>query len=170
MEPQNLPCNCRNVCQVPGQCRLSSVIYQATVTTDSNKVETYTGLTEGGIRERISRHNLSFRNKVYCNKTELSKHIWYLKEKGDNLEIKWEAKSKAQSYHPASKICKLCISEIYTIIFKSERASLNKRSEIGKWKIINNWNTFTYTFKLSNTSFQEYLDKSNLILVPGFSK
>ena len=79
---QNQICNCRNNCQVPGQCRLSSVIYQATVTSNNAQVETYTGLTEGGIRERISRHSLSFRNRAYCTKTELSKHIWDLKDAG----------------------------------------------------------------------------------------
>ena len=142
---QNLACNCRNACQVPGQCRLSSVIYQATVTTNNSQAETYTGLTEGGIRERISRHSLSFKNRAYCSQTELSKYIWKLKDKGENFEIRWEVKSQAQPYHLSSKICKLCIREIYSIIFKSERASLNKRSEIvnkckhrARWKIINN--------------------------------
>ena len=144
-QPQNLACNCRNVCQVPGQCRLSSVIYKATVTANNSQIETYTGLTPGGIRERISRHYLSFNNRAYSNKTELSKHIWNLKDKGDDYTMQWEVTSKVQSYHPTSKICNLCIREIYIILFKSESASLNKRNEImnkcrhrARWKIINN--------------------------------
>ena len=32
---------------------------------------------------------MSFRNKGYEKGTELSKHVWYLKDKGEDFTIKW---------------------------------------------------------------------------------
>ena len=36
-------------CPLDGQCLIESIVYQAKVSTDDNKTETYVGLTEGGI-------------------------------------------------------------------------------------------------------------------------
>ena len=76
-------CNCRQKNKYPldGNCLQSSVIYQATVTRkDINTTETYIGLTENDFKTRYRNHATSFRQAKHRNSTELSKHIWTLKE------------------------------------------------------------------------------------------
>jgi hypothetical protein len=59
----------------------SNIIYKATDTTNNtNDTKHYIGLTETTFKERYANHTSSFRHKKDSNKTELSKHIWKLKE------------------------------------------------------------------------------------------
>ena len=79
----NKTCNCRqkNTCPLDGNCLQSSVIYQATVTRqDNNTTETYMGLAENNFKTRYRSHIASFRHSKHRNSTELSKHIWTLKD------------------------------------------------------------------------------------------
>ena len=80
--PEN-ECNCRirNNCPLKGKCQTKGIVYQATVTNeDNNTKETYVGLTEGTFKTRYRNHTSSFRNEKSKNATELSKHVWSLKE------------------------------------------------------------------------------------------
>ena len=80
-------CNCRqkNNCPLNGNCLQPSVIYQATVTRkDNNTSQTYIGLTENDFKTRYRNHTASFRHAKHRNSTELSKHIWTLKD--NNIE------------------------------------------------------------------------------------
>lgn len=124
-------CNCRNAikCPLDGQCLTESVIYQATVTSNNNK-ETYVGLTENQFKTRYRNHTASFRNKKLSNATELSKHIWSLKDTNQTYNIKWKILCKSQPYSNTTKRCDLCNTEKYYIIFQGEMASLNKRTEL----------------------------------------
>ena len=84
----NKTCNCRqkNTCPLDGNCLQSSVIYQATVTRkDNNTTETYIGLTENDFKTRYRNHTASFRHAKHRNSTELSKHIWTLKDNFANI-------------------------------------------------------------------------------------
>ena len=86
----NKTCNCRqkNECPLDGNCLQPSVIYQATVTRkDNNTTETYLGLTENETRYR--NHTASFRHAKHSNSTELSKHIWTLKDNRIEHFISW---------------------------------------------------------------------------------
>ena len=83
----NKTCNCRqkNNCPLNGNCLQSSVVYQATVTrNDNNTSETYVGLTEPDFKTRHRNHIASFRHAKHKISTELSKHIWTLKN--DNID------------------------------------------------------------------------------------
>ena len=82
----NKTCNCRqkNTCPLDGNCLQSSVIYQAIVTRRDNTTETYIGLTENDFKTRYRNHTTSFRHAKHRNSTELSKHIWTLKD--NNIE------------------------------------------------------------------------------------
>ena len=83
----NKTCNRRqkNACPLDGNCLQPSVIYQATVTRkDNNTTETYIGLTENDFKTRYRNHTASFRHAKRRNFTELSKHIWTLKD--NNIE------------------------------------------------------------------------------------
>ena len=58
------------------------MIYQAEVTTaDNDKIQTCIGITADECKARYRNHVKSLRNKKYQNDTELSKHVWKLKNK-----------------------------------------------------------------------------------------
>ena len=85
-------CNCRkkNDCPLKNNCLTSSVVYNANVTTESDTIgKNYIGLTEGTFKQRYTQHKLSFQNRNYSNSTELSKHIWILKDSNTNCRGTW---------------------------------------------------------------------------------
>lgn len=127
----NKNCNCRNKAECPleGNCQVSSVVYQAKVTTN-NSVETYVGLTENTFKTRYNNHKTSFNNANKKLATELSKYLWKLKDSNSDFDLKWSVLKQAKAYDAKSKRCDLCISEKYFIICKPELSSLNKRNEL----------------------------------------
>ena len=87
-------CNCRNknLCPLEGKCLTSNLIYKATVTTNNtNETKTYIGLCETNFKTRFTNHTKSFRHRKYENETELSKHIWNLRDQGKDPLIKWSS-------------------------------------------------------------------------------
>ena len=78
-----LSCNCRNPmqCPVKGNCLQSSVLYEARVTTTDNKqTRSYIGVTGDNFKTRYRNHCKSLNSRKYKNETELSKHVWNLKD------------------------------------------------------------------------------------------
>ena len=109
----NKSCNCRqkNACPLNGNCLQSSVIYQATVKrNDNNTSETNIGLTENAFKTRYRNHTASFRHTKHRNSTELSKHVWSLKDNNIDYSISWRIISSSSSYNSSSKRCNLCLS------------------------------------------------------------
>ena len=92
---QKKNCNCRkpNLCPMDGNCNAENVIYQAEVTTSTTK-ETYIGLCDTTFKLRYRNHICSFRNERYKHATELSKHIWSLKDRKIAYQIKWRKLNK----------------------------------------------------------------------------
>ena len=126
-------CNCRqkNTCPLNGNCLQSSVIYQATVVrNDNNTSETYIGLTENDFKTRYRNHSASFRHAKHRNSTELSKHIWTLKDSNIDHSISWRIISSSSPYNSSSKRCNLCLKEKFLIICRPDLSSLNKRNEL----------------------------------------
>ncbi|KAL9959196.1 hypothetical protein ACROYT_G036291 [Oculina patagonica] len=126
-------CNCRqkNSCPLNGNCLQSSVIYQATVKrNDNNTSETYIGLTENDFKTRFRNHTSSFKHAKHRNSTELSKHIWTLKDNNIDHSISWRIISSCSSYNSSSKRCNLCLKEKLLIICRPDLSSLNKRNEL----------------------------------------
>ena len=129
----NKTCNCRqkNNCPLNGNCLQSSVVYQATVTrNDNNTSETYIGLTETDFKTRHRNHTASFRHAKHKNSTELSKHIWTLKNDNIDHSISWRVLSSSSPYNGSSKRCNLCLKEKFRIIYRPDLSSLNKRNEL----------------------------------------
>ena len=124
-------CNCRDKsrCPLSGNCQQQSIIYQATVVTDSRQ-ETYIGLTEQTFKTRYNNHTSSFNNVKYKNATELSKHVWELKTKNVSYKLQWKILFRSPAYKPPSKTCHLCLTEKYCIICRSEWCTLNSRNEL----------------------------------------
>ena len=126
-------CNCRQPahCLLDGNCLKSAVIYQATVATEDNRpAETYVGLTENSFKTRYSNHKSSFRDPNKRLSTELSKHIWHLKDAEIGFSLTWKILKQAAPFNPASNRCNLCLWEKYFIICRADLASLNKRNEL----------------------------------------
>ena len=129
---QENTCNCRrkNNCPLEGKYQSKEIVDQATVINeDNNTQETYVGLTEGTFKTRYLNHKSSLRNEKSKNATELSKHIWCLKESNTRFSIKWKIIKKCQPYSNRTKRCNLCLYEKFIIIRHPELSSLNKRNE-----------------------------------------
>ena len=125
-------CNCRvpGNCPLENNCLLDNVIYQATVKRlDTQKEDTYIGLTSKSFKERWNNHKTSFRLQSHKNESKLSVHIWDLKSKGVGFEPSWRIMAKTNSYSPTSKKCWLCIKEKHFKLFEPRLASLNMRHE-----------------------------------------
>lgn len=83
-------CNCRKPadCPLAGNCLKQSVVYQATVAIKDNRPDqTYVGLTENSFKTRFTNHKASFNHPSKKHNTELSKHIWQLKDAKINFQI-----------------------------------------------------------------------------------
>ena len=124
-----------NSCPMAGHCLLENTIYQATVRQqDTGKVETYIGLASTNWKARLAVHKSSFTHRVKPgaksqNTTELSKHIWELKDKKVKYSLSCKIIDRAQPFNPSSKMCRLCLTEKYHLMYNKDGASLNNRSE-----------------------------------------
>ena len=72
----------------------------------------------------------SFRDPNKRLSTELSKHIWHLKDAKIGFSLTWKILKQAAPFNPASNRCNLCLWEKYFIICRADLASLNKRNEL----------------------------------------
>ena len=92
--------------------------------------ETYIGLTETDFKTRHRNHTASFRHAKHKNSTELSKHIWTLKNDNIDSSISWHVLSSNSPYNSSSKRCNLCLKENFLIIYRPDLSSLNKRNDL----------------------------------------
>ena len=130
-QSQEKSCNCRDKhsCPLNGDCLIQNVVYQGTVESAMGK-ETYIGLTTNQFKTRFRNHTASFRNENKRNATELSKHIWSLKDSKTEFAITWKVLARARPYSNVTKRCNLCITEKFFIICKLGAGTLNKRNEL----------------------------------------
>ena len=119
----------RNTLKLSYSCNAQNIVYQAEVTTPATR-ETYIGLCDTTFKLRYRNHICSFRNERYRNATELSKHVWNLKDQNIKFHIKWRKVKQARSYSNVTKKCNLCLWEKYFIICKPEMSTLNNRNEL----------------------------------------
>ena len=124
-------CNCRKKeeCPLNRECLTKEIVYQATVKSQES-TETYVGLTSNEFKTRWRNHKISFNKESRKNETELSKHIWQLKDRKQEYDITWKILAKAKAYSNQTKRCNLCIAEKYFILTKPQMASLNRRNEL----------------------------------------
>ena len=119
-----------NVCPLPGNCMAKGVVYSAEITDlSSGEKETYTGLTDGTMRDRISKHMGNVRNRNQGG-TRFSTHVRKLVDKGSPYTVTWQILARASSFNPTTGMCRLCLKEKFLIMFAPATASLNMRSEI----------------------------------------
>ena len=74
------PCNCRDKtsCSLKGSCQHKNLVYSCKVSTPDLKQNHphYIGLTEHRFKDRLYKHNNSFKYESKRNSTELSNFIW----------------------------------------------------------------------------------------------
>ena len=130
-QSQEKSCNCRDKhsCPLGGDCLIQNMVYQATVVSPMGR-ETYIGLTANQFKPRFRNHTASFRNESKRNPTELSKHIWSLKDAKTEFTMTWKIMARARPYSNVTKRCNLCITEKFFIICKPGAGTLNKRNEL----------------------------------------
>ena len=62
--------------------------------------------------------------------TELSKHIWSLKDNNIEYSVDWKIMARANSYSNIGKKMQFMYNEKYFIICKPDVCTLNKRNEL----------------------------------------
>ena len=77
------------MCPLNGACLTANIVYEATVTT-SGSTKRYIGSTGCDFKSRFNSHTYSFTHKRE-KETELSKHIWSLKENNTPHEMTWSS-------------------------------------------------------------------------------
>ena len=126
-------CNCRRkeLCPLQGNCLIKQVIYRGEVVNSSNEdTNNHIGLTEHSFKDRLYKHRNSFKYRNKVNSTELSKHIWDLKDKQiEKVEIQWSILDRAPAYKNGTKHCDLCLTEKFHIIYQ-DFETLNSRNEL----------------------------------------
>ena len=105
------------------------ILYKATSKTSSNSF-VYFGTAEGEFKTRYNNHTTSFRHRECMNETELSKHVWNLKDHGLDNNLSWEIQKRASTCQCGSKRCDLCFSEKVSIICADSDTLFNKRTEL----------------------------------------
>ena len=129
-------CNCRSkkTCPLDGKCLEKCIVYQATVKeTKTDKTESYIGLTADSFKTRYGNHLKSFNHKKYHTDTELSKHVWKLKEKCIEFNISWKIIDRGKSFDSVSRTCNLCTTEKLYLLRNPELCSLNTNNELGSY-------------------------------------
>lgn len=133
-------CNCRkpNECPLSNKCLTKEVVYKAEVVEASGEKNDYYGLTELRFKDRYYGHTANFRDRTKAG-TELSNHIWKLRDEAKDHTIKWSIKTRAFAYRDSSKYCDLCLSEKTAICLADPKCTLNSRKELmnkcrHKWK------------------------------------
>ena len=82
------------------------------------------------IHSPYTAHKATFTKREKENNTELSKHIWKLKDQNIPFETTWRILKHAQPYTPSTKRCNLCTWEKYYITATEKDNILNSRSEL----------------------------------------
>ena len=127
-------CNCINKdgCPLNNNCLSTSLIYEATVTTNlpNQREKKYIGLTEPTFKKRFSGHKTSFNLERYRHSTTLSTEVWRLKELNGDPKVTWRKIRNARAYNPESNKCFLCLNEKFEIANYPNDNLLNKQTEI----------------------------------------
>ena len=126
--PQRCNCNDRTLCPLPGRCQTPAIIYQGHIKTDDGESHKYIGLTEPPFKARWSDHRVSCNDRQYEVKTDLSKKVWELKDKGKVPSITWSVVRKTSPYESGSDHCNLCLWEKFYIM--KTPGLLNTRKEL----------------------------------------
>ena len=86
----------------------------------------YIGGTSQEIKNRINFHKSCNRHPSLAKSCELAKKAHELTRNGKTYTIRWHIKEKSKSFRSGDQTCRLCISEMYHILFDERNNVLNK--------------------------------------------
>ena len=133
-EPSGCNCQKKKDCPMPGNCKVESFVYKATISAPSTDTKHYIGMTEGMFKTRYTQHKSSMRHPSKRSSTVLSQYYWNLVDAGvstDDIKIQWAVVKKAQAYKCGTRRCDLCLTESTVIALYEDKTNLlNKRSEL----------------------------------------
>ena len=143
-KPTKVKCNFRNkrACPLDGNCQQNGVIYKFVASTSVNPYKVYLGTAEEEFKKLYHNRNKPFRHHCYVNETTLSKYIWEIKDKCNEMPfLKWSVVKPVPGYSNISKRCLLCHYEKFKIVNYPNQENLwNKQSElISKCRHANNY-------------------------------
>ena len=90
----------------------------------------YIGLTENAFKQRYANHMSTLRHEKNEKSTELAKHVWKLKRRNEQYQIKWTIFKRAPSYSNTTKHCCLCLTEKFSIMEANKDTTLNCRTDM----------------------------------------
>ena len=134
--PENNPrqCNCRapQNCPLNGHCLTECVVCRATVSGPQAATCHYNGQIEGLFKTRYYAHTKSFRDVNHRLDTELSKHVWNLKDQQKVYSVKWSIMQQAKR---GLRRWDVCPTEKTVIATADTATILNKRSQLASaWR------------------------------------
>ena len=95
-------CNCRvkESCPLMGKCLVKNVIYKCNLLSDHQIADaSYIGLMENSFKDRLYKHRNSFKYESKANSTELSKHVWDVKNSGKEIDSMKIGRLSIVPYH-----------------------------------------------------------------------
>ena len=125
-------CNCRirSNCPLNNKCNIKNVIYKASVES-SGTTKDYIGSTGGSFKLRYANHISSFKHQAKRNATELSKHVWSLKDANKNFNIRWSIlHTPRMNDNNINRVCSVCNLERLAIATADKSQTLNKKSQL----------------------------------------
>ena len=100
-------------CPLNQNCLSECLAYNIVLNTSTTKHSC--GASEKSFKETKSNNASLFRHKSRQKSTELSNHIWKLKENGENHTIDWLIAMKAHPHICGTRKCDLCLCETLLI-------------------------------------------------------
>ena len=91
-------------CPVPGTCNQDVAIYEATVTTDDGRAESYVGLAKN-FKRRFPKHKSTLGDRNADGQTTLSKYVWRKRVEGLNPKVAWTFLER-QNYQTLTRLPK----------------------------------------------------------------
>ena len=127
-------CNCqkskKHECPVPGECNQDGAIYQATVSTNDGRVESYVGLARN-FKKRYAKHKATLTSRHADGQTTLSNFVWEQTDEGKDPKVSWKfLERNLPDFNPITGNCHLCTREKFQIVLNPSVATLNHRTEI----------------------------------------
>ena len=120
-------CNCRKKKQLPSEKQLPH--FKRRLQRQPNNKKRH-NRKELHFKQRYTQHKLSFRKRNYSNSTELSKHIWTLKDSNTNSTVNWSILATTPAYSNKSKRCHSCLTEKLYLVRAKKPSLLSKRTEL----------------------------------------
>ena len=116
-------------CPVEGKCCTKGIVYQAKIVKQNGDTSTYVGLSANKFIARYQQHRSNFSNFNQKSQTTLTTEVRSLNRKHVNFELEWRILKTSHPYTAGENKCRLCLEEIFWIIYHPADSSLNCRKE-----------------------------------------